>query len=489
MRLLLASSEVHPYSKSGGLADMTAALAKSLARLGHQVGVVTPLYGGLLARLQHPQPVNGATPPALRRLDWWLGVPLGGGQVEGEVWVLEPAPNLTVYFIRHDGFYDRESLYQRNGWDYPDNAERFLFFSKAVTHLARHLPWRPELVHVHDWQTGVAPLLIKHQAAHDGWVNPPRTVLTIHNLAYQGMFGADKYDLLNLPRDYFHPHGAEFHGALNCLKAGLEFADRLTTVSPRYAREITTEEYGHGLDGVLRRRQRDLTGILNGVDAEEWNPAHDAYLRHPFSADDLSGKAAEKEALQKEFGLPVAPDVPLFANITRLADQKGVDLQLAALEEMLAAPMQFVMLGSGSPAFEHAYQRLMHRYPRQVAVRIGFDQALSHRIEAGADFYLMPSRFEPSGLNQMYSLRYGAIPIVRRTGGLDDSVVDFLDDLDRATGIKFNAYASRALAKAIRKALVLYQCKPLLRQMQQRGMRTDFGWDRTARAYLEVYRG
>jgi starch synthase len=477
MRLLLATSELHPYSKTGGLADMTAALAKSLAKEGHRVGVVTPLYRGIRQKQ-----------PELRWFDWQMELPLGAKRVSAEVWTLEPAPNLTLYFIRHDGFFDRPGLYNERSHDYADNAERFLFLSKAAVHLARYLPWQPEIVHTHDWQTGMVPLLIRHQQEREGWWNAPRTCVTIHNLAYQGIFARSEYVLANLPLDYFHPEGCEFLGWLNFLKAGLAFADRITTVSPRYAREITTEAYGCGLDGLLRRRQRDLTGILNGVDYEEWSPTGNPFLPHAFTADDLRGKAANKLALLHEFGLPAHTDRPLFGNITRLADQKGVDIQLAALQEMLAADMQFVLLGSGSAELEAAYRKLEARFPEKVAVRIGFDLGLSHRIEAGCDFFLMPSRFEPCGLNQMYSQRYGTIPIVRRTGGLDDSVVDIADDPEAATGIKFDAYSARALAKAIRKALVLYATPRLLHGMRRRGMETDFSWSHTAGIYVDFYK-
>ncbi len=475
MKLLLASSELHPFSKSGGLADMVGALAKSLAALGHQVGVVTPLYRGIQKKF-----------PDLRRMDWQLDLPLGAKQVQGGVFMLEPADNLTIYFIDQPHFYDRAGLYTGD-WDWTENAERFLFLAKATVNLARYLPWRPEIVHVHDWQVALVPLLIQDQAARDGWPNAPRTCLTIHNLAYQGNFPASTYALTNLPAKYYHHEGAESYAQLNCLKAGLEFSDVLTTVSPRYAREITTELYGCGLDGVLRRRQHVLTGILNGVDYEEWNTMENGHLLHRYSIEELRGKDQNKAALQLEMGLPVEPRIPLFASVTRLADQKGVDIQLAALQEMLAAKMQFVLLGSGDPVFEKAYREMQLRHPTQVAVRLGFDQGLSHRIEAGADFFLMPSRFEPCGLNQMYSQRYGTIPIVRRTGGLDDSVTDLTDNDERADGIKFSECSARALARAIRKALVLYDNPELLAQYRNNAMRADFSWERTCGEYVRVF--
>ncbi len=478
MRILIASSEVHPYSKSGGLADMVGALAKTLGRAGHRVGLVTPLYRGILERFL-----------AIKKIDWQIDLPLGPNRVQAEIWSLHPSENLTIYFVHQPDYYFRPSLYTENGADYPDNAQRFIFFSKVVANLARYLPWRPEIVNVHDWQAGLVPTLMLHQKLTEGWGNPPRSCLTIHNLAYQGTFARPFYDLANLPLDYFNPKGLEFYGSLNCLKAGIIHSDIITTVSPRYAREITTEEFGCGLDAVLRQRQDSLVGILNGVDYEDWNTTHNPHLKHPFSSDDLKGKALDKAELQKEFGLPVMPSVPLFATITRLAEQKGVDIQLSALEEMLAADMQFVLLGSGAPEFEKAYQRLAQRFPTEVAVRIGFDQGLSHRVEAGADFFLMPSRYEPCGLNQMYSLRYGTIPIVRITGGLDDSVIDISENEEQANGIKFGEYSVRALAKAIRKALVLYRETDLFTHYRQNAMKADFSWERTAAEYVRAYAG
>jgi starch synthase len=476
MRILLASSEVYPYSKSGGLADMVAALGKWLGRAGHQVGIVTPLYRGIFDRF-----------PGLTKLDYWLDVPLGPYRTQAEIWTLQPSEGLTIYFVHQPLFYDRGSLYQEGGHDYPDNAQRFIFLSKAVVHLSRYLPWQPEIVHVHDWQVGLAPILILHQRLTEGWGTVPGTCLTIHNLAYQGNFPRAIYDFTNLPPDYYHLNGIEFLGHMSCLKAGIAYADLITTVSPRYAREISTPGFGCGLDGILRRRADSVVGILNGVDYEEWNTSHNPDLKHPYSVDHLQGKRANKLDLQAEMGLPKDPSIPLFVNITRLADQKGVDIQLGALTEMLAANLQFVLLGSGNPYYEKAYQTLARRFPQQVAVRFGFDHGLSHRIEAGADFFLMPSRYEPCGLNQMYSLRYGTIPIVRLTGGLDDSVIDITEDQEHANGIKFTEYSVRALAKAIRKALVLFQTPALFQLYQLNAMQADFSWQRTAATYVQVY--
>jgi len=477
MRILLATSELHPYSKTGGLADMVGALAKSLAAAGHLVGVVTPLYRSIWAR------------HAPRKLEWWMDLPMGAKRFLPEIWTLEPHPNLTVYFVHAPDYFDRDGVYGDSHAAYSDNGERYLSFSKAVMHLARHLPWRPEVVHVHDWQTGLVPLMIRHERLNGGWTEAPRTVLTIHNLAYQGVFPKSVYALANLPEDYFHLGGAEFHGSVNFLKAGVVYADVITTVSPRYAREITTPEFGEHLDGVIRSRKDVLTGILNGVDYDEWKTVRNPYLPASYCVDDLAGKAQIKAALQVEMGLPPRPEIPLFGTVGRLADQKGVDIALGALEEMLAGPTQFVSLGSGQKELQAALTALARRHPQKVGSRVSFDVGLSHRIEAACDFFLMPSRFEPCGLNQMYSLRYGTIPIVRRTGGLDDSVIDFRDDPARANGIKFESYSSRALSKAMRKALALFVQPEWVGFYRRNGMTSDFSWDRTRSAYETIYQG
>ena len=477
MNILLASSEVFPFSKTGGLADMVGALARALAQAGQGVRVVTPLYRGICKKF-----------PAMRKVDWHFNLPMGLSWLQADLWELDLDRGLKVYFIDHPGFFDRAGIYFEDNISYADNAERYLLFSKCVVHLARYLPWRPDVVHVHDWQAGLVPALILQQKT-EGWGDPPATCLTIHNLAYQGVFPAEAFGLTNLPKQFFTTDGVEFFGLLNCLKAGIAYADFITTVSPRYAREITTEEFGCGLDGMLRRRQKDLVGILNGVDYSEWNTTKNPHLFKPYSASRLGGKKINKLELQKLFGLPADESIPLFGTISRLAEQKGVDIQLGALAEMLNTKMQFVVLGSGSPEYERGYRDLARQFPGKVATRFGYDETLAHRIEAGCDFFLMPSRFEPCGLNQMYSLRYGTIPIVRATGGLDDSVVDWTQNTKSATGIKFFEYSSRSLAKAIRKALVLYHQPKLLKNCRSNAMKADFSWKKTVGEYLFAYTG
>jgi starch synthase len=476
MRILLASSEAHPYSKTGGLADMVGALAKTLVRVGNRVGVVTPLYAGIREGF-----------PGLRQLPLPADFQLGSQRFRASLWSLEPMPGLTVYFVDQPAFYERGDLYQEHGVDYPDNAARFIFFAKAAAHLALNLAWKPEVLHLHDWQAAPAAALLHYERSAKGQAGVPPICLTIHNLAYQGLFPASNFALMNLPGAYFTPAGLEFYGKLNCLKAGIVYSDFITTVSPRYAREITTEEFGCGLDGLLRQRNSSLTGILNGVDYEEWNPAADRFVKHPFSAADLSGKAANKLVLQEEFGLPANAEIPLFGNIGRLAEQKGVDILIPALAEKLAAGFQFVLIGSGSPAFERACQDLARRFPSQVAVRFDFDEGISHRIEAGSDFFLMPSRFEPCGLNQMYGMRYATIPIVRTTGGLDDTVIDIREDALNPNGIKFVEYSVAALGKAIEKALALYRARDVFHRYQLNAIAADFSWQRMVAEYVKVY--
>jgi starch synthase len=476
VRILLASSEVHPYSKTGGLADMVASLGKALSHLGQDLTIVTPLHRGIADTWRD-----------LRRVAPDLSIPLAGRFVTAQIWSRQVASGERMLFIGQPAYFDRPTLYTQNGCDYPDNAERFIFFSKVVAVLGLAAQPGYDVVHVHDWQTGLVPLLLKHERERAGRGNGTRTCMTIHNLAYQGLFPAATFGLTGLPPAWFNIETAEFYGQFSALKAGISTADLITTVSPRYAREITTEEFGCGLAGLLRHRQPALHGILNGVDYEEWTTSKNPHLAAGYSLERPEGKTTNKLALQKELGLDIAPDLPLFGSVTRLVEQKGVDLIAGALEAMLDDRMQFAMIGSGSPDYERQFKALAARYPGKVAVRLGYDNALSHRIEAAADFYLMPSRFEPCGLNQLYSLRYGAIPIVRAVGGLDDSVVDLNESEERANGIKFSESTVGALTHAIRKALALYEVPQLMAHYRANGMAADFSCQNTARHYLDLY--
>ncbi len=477
MKILLATSELHPYSKTGGLGDMVAALAKYLAKRGHQVGVVTPLYRGIREAF-----------PDIKRFDWVFAFPLGSEFVRGGVWTTRPHPNLTVYFVDQPRFFDRDGMYQGANGDFDDNANRYFFFCKSVVNLARHLPLQPEIVHLHDWQTGMVPLLIRHQAEAAGWANRPHHCFTIHNLAYQGGFDAGAFALANLPPAYFTPASSEFYGGLNFLKAGIVAADQVTTVSPTYATEIGTQEFGCGLEVVLGELRHPVKGILNGVDYEEWNTDRNPRLIAPYDVRRLSGKRANKLALQKQLGLAVNAETPLFVNVSRLVEQKGADLLLEAIPMLIERDIQFALLGKGHPEIEEGFAALAEAYPGKVAVTIGYDHALAHRMEAGGDVFVMPSRFEPCGLNQLYSLRYGTLPIVRATGGLADSVTDARDDAAKVDGIKFREPSVPALHKALLKALAVYQDPSALRVLRHNGMVADFGWEHAAKEYEAFYR-
>jgi starch synthase len=471
MDILFVSSEVAPWSKTGGLGDVAGALPRALAARGHAVSVVTPRYGSIDPSREGLQPLHRAI------------------RVRGEpvtLWVRKGRP--SVYFVEHERFFgSRGGLYGDTHGDYGDNAERFAFLARAALAAPAALGLSPRIVHLNDWQTGLLPFLLRQEHGSDLAVGRARTVFTIHNLAYQGIFSKDLVPVLGLPWEAFRYEAMEFWDKLSFMKAGLTFADALTTVSPTYAREILTPEGGAHLDAVLRHRAGELTGILNGIDLAEWDPAADPHLPARFSAADLSGKAVNKAALQRELGLPVRADVPLVGMVGRLAEQKGVDLVAAALPAIARHDVQLALLGSGQRELEEAFARAAREHPDRVAARIGFDEGLAHRIEGGADVFLMPSRFEPCGLNQMYSLRYGTVPVVRAVGGLEDTVEDY-DGADRGTGFKFREYAPHALLLAVRRALDVYRDRRAWRGLLLRGMAQDNGWDRSAAGYEALYR-
>jgi starch synthase len=474
MELLFVASEVAPWSKTGGLADVAASLPAALAGRGHRVRVVTPRYGGI-DPLRH----------RLERMD----VTLAAGRERCGLWRRPGGRGVPeVYFLEHDLLYGfRSGIYGESGRDHPDNPRRFAFLARAALDLPRALGWRAQVVHLNDWQTALAAWLLRGEHGSDPFLAGARSVFTIHNLAYQGLFPKGWMAELGLPWEIFRwDHGVEFHDQLNFMKAGLVFADALTTVSPTYAREILTVEGGYGLDTVLRRRQADLVGILNGIDVEEWDPATDPHLPDHFQRRDLRGKARVKAALQRELGLPVNPRVPLLAFVGRLTAQKGVDLLAGALPALLAGDVQLAFLGSGDPGPERLLADVARGHPHRLAARIGFDEGLAHRIEGGADVFLMPSRFEPCGLNQMYSLRYGTPPVVRSVGGLADTVEDYRGG-GRGTGFCFQELAPEALLAAVRRALEAWRDPRAWRGIQERGMAEDFSWGRSAERYEALY--
>lgn len=475
MRILLAASEVAPFAKTGGLADVAGALPKALAKLGHDVRVALPKYRMVDAAKHGLRPVVASLP-----------VPVAGRMEQATIWqgAIDSVP---VYFVQHDGYYDREALYQTREGDYPDNAERFAFFARAVLEMIRPLDFLPEIYHCNDWQTGLVPTYLRTALQGVRELQTTGVLFTVHNLGYQGLFGPEALASANLGHELFNPFGVEFYGKVNFLKAGLVFSDLISTVSRKYSQEIQTEEFGHGLEGILRARTRDVHGILNGIDYDEWHPARDAFLAANFSSDDLSGKAACKADLQRGFGLPERPDVPLLAVISRLTPQKGMDLVVQALDAMLDLDTQFVLLGTGDADLHLAFENAKARHGSRVGLKLGFDVALSHKIEAGADMFLMPSRYEPCGLNQMYSLAYGTVPVVRATGGLDDTIQPFDPATGAGTGFKFAGETSPALLEALRAAVAVYRRPAEWRRLVRNGMACDFSWDRSAREYVALY--
>jgi starch synthase len=469
----MVASEVHPFAKTGGLADVLGALPRALAKLGHQVDVVMPRYRGITA-----------------------GTPIGqitvtlGGQVDIADVSAVVDGNVRVVLVSHAPYFDREYLYGAASRDYPDNPERFAFLSQAAVTWAASTGYRYDIVHAHDWQAGLVPLMVQRTVPPWQGADRPATVFTIHNLAYQGVFDASWLPRLGLGWDLMRIDALEYWTRISFLKGGIMFAGVITTVSPRYGEEIQTPELGFGFDGILRSRSTDLVGILNGIDYDQWDPERDLNLPVPFSASKMAGKAAAKRRVLDAFGLPRTPDIrrrPLIAMISRMVDQKGFDLLGQISDALPALGASFVLLGSGETRYETQWRELAIRQPNRIGVRIGFDDALAHLMEGGADLFLMPSRFEPCGLNQMYSLRYGTVPVVHATGGLFDTVHDVDDKSGRGTGFRFTEYSPVALLSALGRALQMYENRPAWRRIQMAGMHEDFSWDASAREYVKVY--
>ena len=475
LRLLLISSEVEPFAKTGGLADVAGALPQALATLGHDVRVLMPKYRGVER--------HGTLRTAVPR----VRVPIGDRTTEGALLEGRLGRAVPVYFLAHDHYYDRPALYGTGQGDYLDNCERFIFFCRGALEALRALGWTPHVIHANDWQSGLVPVYLETLYKDDPALGEVGTLFTIHNLAYQGVFWHFDMPLTGLGWDLFTPAGLEFYGKLNFLKGGLVFADVLNTVSKTYAQEIQTAEFGCGLEGVLQYRRADLHGVVNGIDVAAWDPATDRDITKPYSAEDLAGKAACKQALAQELGID-ADGAPIIGIVSRLAAQKGLDLVLAALPELVDAGFALALLGAGEPGLETAFGEAARASRGRIAIRTGFDNALARRIYAGADMFLMPSRYEPCGLGQMISMRYGTIPIVRRTGGLADTVVEARPARRTGTGFGFAEPTARALLEAATRALAAYREPALWRQLQRNAMAQDFSWPASAREYVALYR-
>lgn len=478
LKILFATSEVAPLMVTGGLADVTAALPKTLREAGHDVRIIMPFYGKM-----------PALPESAR-----IGVcmaQLGTHDAYGGLWKTElPDDGVPLYLVEHDHYFRRSGgPYDDGSHEYYDNAERFCFFCQAALDGIASTGWKPDVVHCHDWPTAAIPIYLKTTMAnHPFWAGTP-TLYTIHNLAYQGRYGAEKMAHTGLRPDLLNPGCLEYHGDMNLMKGGIVMADRISTVSPRYAREIQTPEYGAGLDGILRGRASHLSGILNGADYAHWNPAVDPHLPANYDANDMSGKAVCKRELQRRIGLP-EKDVPLFSIVSRLVWQKGIDLVIDSIRGLPEDEAQVVILGTGEAGIEQRLKEIEHQRPDDVRVMLDFNVPAAHQIQAACDFFLMPSRYEPCGLSQFYSFAFGAIPIVRKIGGLADTVLDANRVNQRkgvSNGLAFVPQTSHSLNRRMLQAIALYGDTPAFRAMQARGMGADFSWGRSRDAYVALY--
>jgi len=469
LKVMMAAPEIGPFAKTGGLGDVLESLPQALERLGLALTLIMPAYHDVHERGFHPRETG-------IRLD----IPLGGQRATGALLKLKTG-DITGYFVRADEFFDRRYLYATPDSDYPDNAARFLFFCRAVLEAARRDT--PAILHAPDWQAASAVTFLKTQPSLYPELARTKTVFTIHNLGYQGIFPASLWDLLNLDRRFFNLHQLEFYGNINLLKGGAVFADAVTTVSPTYAREIQTEPPGFGLDGLFRERAARLHGILNGIDYREWDSASDGKIAQTYSPADLAGKAACKAALQRTFRLPEDPQAPVIGMVTRLSAQKGLDLVAEGLPALLATGAQLVLLGSGEKYYHDLFTRVAESYRGRAGIRIDFDETLAHQVIAGSDLLLMPSRYEPCGLTQLYGLRYGTVPVVRAIGGLKDTVSEGAG----GNGFTFAAYDTADMLAAVRRAVAAFH-KAGWTALVRGGMSQDFSWGRSAQAYAELYR-
>ncbi len=481
-RILYLSSEIAPFAKTGGLADVGCSLPKALFEAGHDVRVIMPKYGTISERRY-----------VLREVIRLKRIPVKMGQAEFVTSARSafiPNSKVQVYFLEYKPFYGRADLYVDpvTGKDYPDNAERFMLFSRAVMEIIKLLHWQPQIIHCNDWQTAMIPWLLKHEYADDPFYKDIHTVLTVHNMAYQGSFPKEVMPKIGIPSAGPEAEETIIYDRVNFLKTGLVTADLITTVSPTYAKEIQEDsELGAGLESILKSRSEHLFGILNGVDENVWNPEKDPCLPVHYSAATVEQKVGNKKALLERVGLPPDLQTPVIGMISRLVDQKGFDLVAESIDRLLSLNCRLIVLGTGEKRYHDFFQELAERHPQQVAVFLTFDEELAHLIEGGCDMFLMPSRFEPCGLNQMYSLKYGTLPIVRKTGGLADTVIDFIQDPEHGNGFVFEEYSANAMLAAVQNALKTYGDEKTWRKLQKRAMKADFSWNTAAENTVKVY--
>ncbi len=477
LRVLFPTPEAVPFAKTGGLADVAGALPKYLQSLGCDLKLVMPYY----------RMVKNTGLP-IQSLGKELEVTVGTEAIKADLYQGQLDQGIPVYFIGQEEFFDRQYLYGTSKGDYFDNAERFIFFSKAALLLCQYLGFSPDIIHHHEWQTGLIPAYLKSIYRGNPLFSRTAVIFTIHNIAYQGLFKKEKFLVTGLPQEMYNPEGIEYWERINLMKAGIVYADSINTVSHKYSEEIQTPEFGYGLEGILRKRKEDLYGILNGVDYKEWDPSHDPHLVARYDFQNLSGKKTCKRDLLKEFNLPSSLEkAPLLGTISRLADQKGFDLLAEILEELFALDIGFVLLGTGEQKYHDLFQQVARKYPQKAGIRIAYDDRLAHKIEAGADLFLMPSKYEPCGLNQIYSLKYGTIPVVRATGGLDDTIVNYDPSTGTGNGFKFSRYDAKEFLNQIKVAISFFSQPKHWKQLLQNAMTADFSWQRSAETYLHLY--
>ncbi|HEX9756558.1 MAG TPA: glycogen synthase GlgA [Nitrospiria bacterium] len=472
----MLSSEVSPFAKTGGLGDVLGSLPLALRELGFDVRIMMPRYQGI-----HPDHYSHS--PIIPSLP----ISTGGDSITTQVWEGRLGQTLPVYFIDAPAYFQREGFYGDSQEDYPDNAERFSFFNRAALEITRTLSFIPHIIHCHDWQTALAPVYLKFLYPKDRFFKETRTVFTIHNLGFQGLFEASHFSKLGLPPELFSLEGLEFYGKINLMKGGLLFADHLTTVSQNYCQEIQKKPLGSGLEGVLKKRSNDLVGILNGINTQQWNPETDPNLKERYYPKNLTGKIINKEELQRQHGFPIKKNTPLIGMVTRLTRQKGLDLITDAVDELMKLDLQLIILGAGEKQYQNFLLNLSKRYPQKTQVRIGFQETLARQIYAGCDFFLMPSLYEPCGISQLISLRYGTIPIVRKTGGLADTVKEFNPITGKGHGFLFNHYEKESLLATLNQALDCYKNPQHRKKLILNAMKLDFSWKASALLYRQLY--
>ena len=483
LNILFCTSEVTPYSKTGGLADVSNSLPQELNAFGHAVRIITPKYGLLDERKLRIYEIKRLT---------GIEVPVGDKIAICNIkssFIVSPKGKVQVFLLENDEYFGKDSPYMdpKTGKDYPNNDERFIFFNRAVVQVLGLLGWQPDVIHCNDWQTGLIPAYLKTIHSKDPLLNSVKTIFTIHNLAYQGLFPYKSFLKSGLPDNLFHSEGVEYFNQFSFLKTGLNFSDSITTVSEKYAQEIcTTNEYGYGFEGILKKRKKDLVGILNGVDYTVWNPERDSLIPYRYSSKELPLKREDKKALCKHFKLEYDPEIPVVGIISRFTEQKGIDLIEGIMPLLMKENIYLCVLGTGDKKYHKMFEGFRKKFPKKMGLHLGFSEELAHLIEAGSDIYLMPSKFEPCGLNQMYSLRYGTIPIVRATGGLADTIDEYKNG--KGNGFLFDKYEPAAFMTAIKRALKLYKNREEWVKLVRQAMGYDYSWEVSAKKYVDLYK-